>query len=368
MAEEQDKASKTEEPTWKRLEEARKEGNFAKAEEIQVVFGMLAAFGVVLFYSPQVSYQMVQTMREILFNVGRIEVNRELVLATVQNGAGSLLWLILPVCVAAVAASILAGGVQSGFRLSPKALGFKGKRLNPINGFKQKYGKSAYVKSGFDFLKLLSIAGVITFGVYRVTRHPIFYTEVEAREIAIFIFETTLLLFGLLVLALGFIGILNFLYKKQKLMTDLRMTKREVKDEMKQQEGDPQVKSARKQLARRLMERQMFQAIPGADVVVTNPTHYAVALRYDRNRDAAPVLLAKGQNLIAQRIKEIAREHRIPMVENKPVAQSLFKLGQPGKPIPRETYQVVAKVLAYVYRTHRSFYTQRRRRLQAESP
>lgn len=277
-----------------------------------------------------------------------------------------MLWLILPVCVAAVVASILAGGLQSGFRLSPKALGVKGNRLNPVSGFKQKYGKSAYVKSGFDFLKLLSIAGVIAFGVYRVTRHPIFFTEVEPKEIAVFIFETTLLLFGLLVLALGFIGVLHFLYKKQKLLSDLRMTKREVKDEMKQQEGDPLVKNARRQLARRLMERQMFQAIPGADVVVTNPTHYAVALRYDRKRDAAPVLLAKGQNLIAQRIKEIARKHAIPVVENKPVAQSLYKLGQPGKPIPRETYQVVAKVLAYVYRTHRSFFTQRRRRLQGE--
>ena len=165
-------------------------------------------------------------------------------------------------------------------------------------------------------------------------------------------------------MAIGLIALINFLYQKQKVHGDLKMTRTEVKDETKQQEGDHTVKSARRQLAARLMERQMFAAIPGADVVVTNPTHYAVALRYDRDVDSAPMVLAKGRNLIAQNIKRIAREHSVPIVENKPAAQALYKIGQTGQPIPPQMYKIVAEVLAYVYRTHRKFFTHRKRSLK----
>jgi flagellar biosynthetic protein FlhB len=361
MADEQDKASKTEEPTQKRLNKAREEGNFAKAEEIQVVFGLAAAFVLILFYSSAVGSSMAQAMQGLLSNLSRYAMNPEFVVASAKAGIGAMLFLMMPIFAVAIVASVIAGGLQSGFRLAPKAIGFKGSKINPVKNAQQKWGKQALVKFAVDLSKLLAVAAVIAFAVFRITRHPIFHTRIEIIEIAAFILETTLYLLALLLLAMGMIAAVHFLYQKQKVHSDLMMTKQEVKDEHKQQEGDPQVKSARRQLARRLAQRQMFEAIPGADVVVTNPTHFAVALRYDRNQDAAPVVLAKGKNLIAQRIKEIARAAGVPLVENRPAAQTLFKLGQVGKPIPQEMYKVVAEVLAYVYRTNKQFFRRRGR-------
>lgn len=355
----QDKASKTEEPTQKRIDEARKEGNFAKAEEIQVVFGLAAAFIVILFYSREMGMVTARVMHGILGGLGNYPLNVTMVVATGREVAGQFLLLVLPVMAASVLASVIAGGLQSGFRLAPKALGVKGSKINPIKGFKQKYGPQALVKFGIDFLKLSAVAGVIVFGLHRVTRHPIFHTRVDIIDIAGFIFETVLYLIVLLMVAMGLIAAIHFLYQKHKTHTDMKMTRQEVKDEHKQQEGDPQVKSARRQMARQLAQRQMFASIPEADVVITNPTHYAVALRYNRAVDPAPVVIAKGRNLIAQRIKQIAAEHGVPMVENRPAAQALFKIGQVGMPIPPDMYKVVAEVLAYVYKAHRRFFAKR---------
>jgi flagellar biosynthetic protein FlhB len=144
------------------------------------------------------------------------------------------------------------------------------------------------------------------------------------------------------------------------------MTKQEVKDENRQAMGDPNVKMAQRAMARRLLMRQMMADVPKADVIVTNPTHYAVALKYERGKDTAPVVLAKGQNLFAQRIKAMGAKFEVPTVENKPVARALYKFGQVGKPIPAQLYQAIAEILGYVYRTHRYyFYQLRSRRLQA---
>jgi flagellar biosynthetic protein FlhB len=143
------------------------------------------------------------------------------------------------------------------------------------------------------------------------------------------------------------------------------MTRQEIKDENRQAQGDPNVKMAQRAMARRLLMRQMMADIPKADVIITNPTHYAVALKYERGVDSAPVVLAKGQNAFAQRIKSIGAKFEVPTVENKPVARALFKFGQVGKPIPAQLYQAIAEILGYVYRTHRYyFYQLKTRRLK----
>ncbi|MEX0322938.1 MAG: flagellar biosynthesis protein FlhB [Puniceicoccaceae bacterium] len=356
MSEQQDKSSKTEEPTEKRLRKAREEGNFAKAEEIQVVFGLIAAFGILLFTSGKASKTLAVMMSKILGSIADYQLNVEMVVQYGREGVAALSGIITPVLAAAVLAAILAGGLQSGFRASPKAIGFKGNKINPINGFKQKYGMQSLVKFGIDFLKFIGIASVVAFGIRRITRHEIFHTRVAPAEIGVFILQTTLFLLSLLILTLGMIAVLNFLYQKHKTHQDLKMTKQEVKDEHKQQEGDPQVKSAQRQMARAMAQRQMFAAIPDADVVVTNPTHYAIALRYDRSQDAAPMILARGRNLIAQKIKRIGRENGVPVIENKPVAQALYKMGKVGTAIPPQLYKVVAQVLAYAYQTHRRYF------------
>lgn len=360
MSDDTDRASKTEDPTERQLKKARESGNFAKAEEIQVTFGLAASFLAILFYSDAVGLSLARAMRDLFGNITQVDLSVERVAQGAQEGALQIMLMLLPIFVLVMLFAILAGGLQSRFRLSPKALKLSAKKLNPLTNMKQKYGKQAYVKFGVDLLKLIAVGTVIAFALHRVTQHPIFYTTLNVVQILGFIKESTLYILSLLVFGVGAIALINFLYQKQKVMGDLRMTKQEIKDEMKQQDGDPLVKNARRQLARKLMERQMFAEVPHADVVITNPTHYAVALRYDRSKDAAPFVLAKGKNLIAQKIKRIAAEHGVPMVENRPAAQALYKIGQTGQTIPPHLFQAVAEILAYVYRRHRSFFNRRR--------
>jgi flagellar biosynthetic protein FlhB len=171
-----------------------------------------------------------------------------------------------------------------------------------------------------------------------------------------FIWETVLYVIVRIAVASAIIAVISYAYQVRKTKKDLMMTKQEVKDERKQAEIDPHVKSARRALAMRLMQRQMLDSVPTADVVVTNPTHFAVALKYERGKDRAPVVLAKGRDMFARRIKALATEHGVPFVENKPVARALFKYGQVGREIPAQLYQVVAEILSFVYRTHRYYF------------
>jgi len=363
---ETDKASKTEEPTSKRLRDSHLEGNFAKAEEIQVVFGLAGAFVVILFTAGGAGDRLARLMEHVLGNLGNYALNTEMTVSYGRQGVAFFAAILTPVFIMGMVMAILAGGLQSGFKPTPKAVGFKGSKLNPINGAKQKFGAPALVKFGIDFGKLVVIGSCIGAGVHRVSRHEIFHTRLAAVEIVRFLFDTTLYLLSILILALGCIALMNFLYQKHKTRNDLKMSKQEVKDENKQQEGDPLVKSARRQMAKELATRQMFSAVPDADLILTNPTHFAVALRYDRTVDEAPIVLAKGKNMVAEKIKQIGRDNGVPVIENKPAARALFQLGKVGKPIPPEMYKVVAEVLAYVYRAHRRYFAEKQRRRQRE--
>jgi flagellar biosynthetic protein FlhB len=157
---------------------------------------------------------------------------------------------------------------------------------------------------------------------------------------------------------MGGLAILHYVYQLRKTEKDLMMTRQEIKDENRQAMGDPNVRMAQRAMARRLMQKQMLADVEKADVIITNPTHYAIALKYERGVDSAPVILAKGQNLFAQRIKSIALKREVPTVENKPVARALFKYGEVGQPIPAQLYQAIAEILGYVYRTHRYYFHQ----------
>lgn len=358
---EEDKASKTEEATAKRKEEAFKEGNFAKAEEIQVAFGLVAAFLSVLFVLTGAAQKMGVFGQHMFGNLHSYGINIEMATAQARNIGGAILYTLAPVFLLGVVAAIVAGGMQSRFGITPKAVEPKPRKINPISGFKQKFGKQALVKFGVDFLKFVTIAMVVFLGVQKVMRHEIFHTQTEPFQVLHFIWTTTLFIAALLIVAMGLLAAVNYIYQRYKTAEDLKMSKQEVKDERKQAEGDPMVKNARRQMARKLVERQMFAAIPDADVVVTNPTHFAVALRYDRGQEDAPVILAKGRNLIAESIKRLAKENGVPVVENKPVARGLFKLGKPGQQIPPQMYRVVAEVLAFVYRNHRRHFENRER-------
>lgn len=159
-----------------------------------------------------------------------------------------------------------------------------------------------------------------------------------------------------LILALGVIAVISYIYQRWRINKDLMMTKQEVKDERILQEGNPMIKSMQRAMARRLMQRQMLDAVPVADVVVTNPTHYAVALKYETGKDPAPLVVAKGKNMFAQKIKRIAAEHGVPTVENREAAQMLYKVGIVGKEIPSNLYKVIAQILTEVYKKNKYYF------------
>jgi flagellar biosynthetic protein FlhB len=227
-----------------------------------------------------------------------------------------------------------------------------------MSGLQRIFSMQGAVKLATDSAKLV-VVGFLVWGAVKDLMHdPIFYSPVPPMRLGSFMMGTAKMLLGRFVLALGGIAALNYIYQLRKVQADLMMTKQEVKEEARNAEGDPHVKAARRMMARRFLQKQMLSAVPTADVVVTNPTHFAVALRYERGTDKAPVVLAKGERAFAKRIKALAAENGVPMVENRPVARALFKYGRVGKPIPIELYQAVADILAFVYKTHRYYFHQ----------
>jgi len=362
-----DNDSKTELPTGKRLTDAMERGQFARAPELQVVAMIAGALGAFSLTVSSSARDVASLATLIWSDLGTARI--DFVTVPQQLGEIGLLFMrvLLPIALTAVGASLLAGGLQTGFHLSPKALGFKLERLDVVAGLQRIFSKTTAVHGVVDFLKISGIGFVLWLSARNLLSDPMFSAPIEAAYLGNFLQRATLEFFGKLVIALGLIAALSYAYEHYKNFQQMKMTHQEVKDENKQAEGDGQTKGAMRRMARRLMQRQMLDAVPTADVIVTNPTHYAVALKYERGKDGAPVVLAKGENRFALRIKALAAEHGVPIVENKPVARMLYSFGEVGEAIPNNLYQVVAEILAFVYRHHRLYFHElKMRRAAAE--
>ncbi len=351
-----DQDQKTEQPTGKKLEEARDQGQFAKSAELSFLFPLAATLAVMGFTVTSASKEIGEYSIAMFTRFGTTPVDRDTV--GVQLG-GMLLTTgkaLSPLLIGVVIAALLAGGVQSGFHLSTKAFMPKFARLDPIAGFARIFSKDALIRFGIDLLKFIAIGFTLYLGARGLMLDPMFTSPVEAAYLGEFLNHATILFISRLLLALGIIAAISYGYEKFKISRELMMTLQEVKDEHRNSEGNAESKAAMRRMGRRLMQKQMLSAVPTADVIVTNPTHYAVALKYERGIDQAPVVLAKGENRFAQRIKALAAEHGVPTVENKPVARFLFATAKVGEPIPAELFQAVAEILAVVYRTHRYYF------------
>jgi flagellar biosynthesis protein FlhB len=353
---ERDHDSKTEQPSERHINEAMEQGQFAKAPELQITVLLAAALGVLAFTARSSAQDIAQYAISVFdrYPVTAVE------LATIPGLLGTALLtvgkVLLPMLLSCCGAALLVGGFQSGFQLTPKAFGVKFENLNIATGFSRIFSKATWVHAGIDVLKLLAIGCALYLGARTLLADPLFTAPVEAAYLAQFLNRTAQEFFGRLLFALGLIAALSYAWEKFKTSRDLMMTREEIREERHNVEGNAMVKSAQRRLARRLMQRQMLSAVATADVVVTNPTHYAVALKYERGKDRAPVVLAKGENRFARRLREIAEEHGVPIIENKPVARLLFAIGQVGQVIPPELFQAVAEILSVVYRTHRYYF------------
>ena len=362
----QDNDQKTEQPTERRLNEATERGQFARSPELSVLLMLAAALGVLAFTAQTTAESVAEYTISVFgrFTTTRIEMGTvQGELANIVKTTGGAL---LPVLLATAGAALFASGLQSGFQLSPKAVTFKFEQLNPVAGFARIFSKATLVRSGLDLLKVGAIGTALYVGARSLLDDPLFTAPVQAGYLAQFLNHASIAFLSRLLLSLGVIAGLSYAWEKFKTSRDLMMTRQEVKDERRNSEGDALVKGAMRRMARRLMQKQMLAAVATADVVVTNPTHFAVALKYERGLDKAPVVLAKGDNRFAQRIKALAAEHGVPTVENKPVARLLFAMGKVGEGIPPELYQAIAEILAVVYRTHRYYFHQlKTRRIEA---
>jgi flagellar biosynthetic protein FlhB len=364
MSEDQDQ--KTEQPTEKRLHEAAEKGQFAKSQDLTVVMTLGAALVALGFTARQTATSVGEYSVNVFSTFTQREVDAGTVPLLLVEAFEVIGWGAAPVLAACAGAAMLAGGMQSGFQLAPKAISFRPEALNPVEGFQRLFSKATLVRSGIDILKLIAISYALYLGARSLLEDPLFTSPIEAAYLGTFLREASTAFFSRLLLWLGLIAAISYGWEKFKTSRDQMMTRQEVKDEHKNNEGDGHMKNARRRMARRLMQKQMLSAVATADVVVTNPTHYAVALKYERGVDAAPVVLAKGENRFALRIKTLAAEHGVPTVENRPVARVLYAMGEVGEPIPAQLYQVVAEILAVVYRTHRHYFHQlKTRRLVA---
>lgn len=346
---------KTEQPTSKKLEDARKEGQVAKSKEIGNAFGLLALFLVMKFYVGTIGTSFIEYFGGVYNQIpeiiqmydGQLPVASMLVL--LRGMILELVIILAPVLLIGVVVAILCDVVQVRWHPTTKPMQPKLSKLNPLKGFGRIFSKNSIVELIKAALKIVIISYVV-------------YSYLKGRENQIFLlYDVTLNqaigLIGEIVIDLGIriaivymiIAFADFAYQKWKFNDDMKMTKQEVKDEYKNQEGDPQIKGKQKQRMREASMRRMMQQLPEADVVITNPTHYAVAVKYDAEKYDAPYVIAKGENYLAQKIKEVAKEHSIEIVENKPLARMLYANVEVGGLVPPELYQAVAEVLAFVY-------------------
>jgi flagellar biosynthetic protein FlhB len=352
----QDNDQKTELPTQKRLDEAMERGQFAKSHELTVVLVLGSALGVFAFTGRTTGEAVAQFAVEIFSRFAYTHVEVGTISALLGKMIVTIGKALLPILVACVGAGMLAGGLQSGFHLSPKVISFRPEALNPIEGFARLFSKTVLVRAGLDLLKLVAIGFALYLGARTLLQDPLFSVPVETGYLVNFLNQASTAFLTRLLFSLSVIAALSYAWERFKTGNDVKMTREEVKDERRNAEGDAQIKGAMRKMARRLLQKQMLSAVRTADVIVTNPTHYAVALKYERGRDQAPVVLAKGENQFARRIKALAAEHGVPTVENKPVARLLFAMGEVGGTIPPQLYQAVAEILAVVYRTHRYYF------------
>lgn len=362
-----DGADRSEEPTPHRLQQAHEKGQFARSQEVGTACIIAAAFIVMIFLAPGKAHLLADLSRGIFMNLADIEVTVLSSAYAIGHFMGEIFRLVFPLFLGVTVASIVAGGMQSGFRLTPKALKFDWNKASPIKGFQRLVDKRTFVQFFVDLLKFTAVAVIVLTLINQVRHDPIFNSPVPPEYVAEFIYNITIMMLLRLLLAIGVVAIIDYAWQKVKTKQDLRMSKQEVKEEHKNQEGDPLMKSARRRMALKLSQKQMMKAVPTADVMVTNPTHFAVALKYERGVDNAPIVLAKGAGAFARRLKGIAREHGVPMVEEVMTARMLYKLGEVGHAIPAELYRAVAAILARVYREHRYYYHRlKARRLEAK--
>ncbi|XID96099.1 flagellar biosynthesis protein FlhB [Paenibacillaceae bacterium WGS1546] len=341
---------KTEKATPKKRKESRDKGQVAKSAEIPSTLILLASVSLLVMLGPYLKNQILALFGDVYLNRLNMQVTDENVLALFTHYAFQMLLLLAPIFVIVVVIAFAGNYVQIGWLFTVKPLQPKLEKLNPINGAKNIFGMRSVVEFLKSSLKLLTVAVIVIAVLWSEKKRLLELAHLPIQDIFAFVTSLTVQL-GLYIAALLFIlAIGDFFYQRYEYEKKLRMSKQDIKDEFKNVEGDPLIKAKIKERQRRMALMRMMQEVPKADVVITNPTHFAVALKYDSAKMDAPTVIAKGQDYLALRIRELAKEHDVVTMENKPLARALYERTDIGQSVPADLFQAVAEVLAYVYR------------------
>ncbi|MDF2608568.1 MAG: hypothetical protein K0R92_42 [Lachnospiraceae bacterium] len=343
---------KTEDATSKKLSDARSEGQVARSTDLITAASLFGLFLTLKIFMVSIKNNFISTFNLIYGNLDKLSredftnVTGQLLL---QETIIIIIKIILPVLIIGFLVAFLLNLTQVKWKISSKPLKPKLSGLNPIKGVKKLFSKDKIVELIKETLKIIAIIYIVYNILTNEDSSLLQLYDMDLNQAIIFI--------GNIIIKLGFdvsivflmIGFGDYFYQKLKFKKDMKMSKQEVKDEFKQTEGDPQVKGKIRAKMREASQRRMMQKLPEADVIITNPTHFAAAIKYDKEAAEAPILLAKGADYLAEKIKEVARENKIEIVENKPLARMLYYNVEIGSEIPPELYQMTAEVLAYVY-------------------
>ena len=343
---------KTEQASQKKLDEAQQKGQIARSPEVQTVFVLGAALMALSFSGREIWNLMAHTQVAIFSHLHDTPLTLNALPGYAVKSVmvfGQCVW---PVLMATLVAGLCAGGIQTRFKVSPEALGLNWERINPVSGFQRVFSGGKGIPTVIGIAKLGFIVSLAYGVVQNILNDPIFHSSVDVARIARFMADSSFQIITRVTMVLMVLAGADYGYQFWKTSKDLMMTKQEVKDEAKNSEGNPQVKARPRRRKNANTKRKMLAEVPTADVVLVNPTHIAIALRYDRKTMKAPIIVAKGSRLNALRIKEIAKEHQVPILENKPLARLMFKYGRVGGEIPAQLYTAVAEVLAWVYRVN----------------
>ncbi len=342
---------KTEQATPKRRQEARKKGQVPKSAELSGALVLLVAILLIYFLLPVPAMSLLVFARETWSGILTSDLNIAAVNKLSWDLARQTGTILFPLFSALALVAWLSSLAQVGFLLTGKPMEPNLSRLNPLEGLKRMFSKRALV----ELLKSLFKLGGIGVIVYQSVNSAVTWTTLQydtdfgqsISSLKQLIYQSVIKVAVFLLV----IGLLDYIFQRLEHAKSLRMSKQEIKEEYKQTEGDPQLKARIREKQRLLARRRMMQDVPKADVVIVNPTHLAIALKYDPKVADAPVVLAKGQGYVAAKIREIAKEHRIAVVEDKPLARTLFQTAEIGEIIPPEVYQAVAEILAFVFRS-----------------
>ncbi len=350
MAENKDGGEKSEEPTGKKLADARKKGQVPLTKELPPLFVLLGGVGAITLWAPQMLREFSGHYRHWLEQAGTLQLDpttmHALLFSVMNKAFVPLIPFGLIVALLALAALLMQTGplwIEEGLKPKPS-------KMNPMNGIKRIFSWKGIIELIKSLAKVAMVAGIL-YGVFSASMPDLVQLPIknllESVGVTWDLVQNIVWSVGGILLILA---IADFVYQRWQHNEDLKMTKQEVKDESKDAEGDPQIRSRRMSLQRERARQRMLQAVPKADVIITNPTHLAVALRYDTENMDAPVVVAKGAGFMAEKIKQIARQAGVPILENRSLARGLFKATKVGQEIPTALYQAAAELLAYVYR------------------